>query len=180
MAAPSRSEEEITRLFRIRRTVLQMLNDRGYLVNDFEINETRAGFLAKFGDRFRREDLEFKKYKRNDDNDPIYVFFPDDEKVGVGIVRTYCNRMKIGEVHRAIMVAKQNLTPMAKKCISGMASDFHLEVFQSYTLKETQLPRIQITHPIARYYGLKRGQVVKITGLVKQQADTSHTDTSFE
>ncbi|GAV91188.1 RNA_pol_Rpb5_C domain-containing protein/RNA_pol_Rpb5_N domain-containing protein [Cephalotus follicularis] len=186
------SEEEIRRLYRIRKTVMQMLKDRDYLVGDFEISMTREQFMQKFGENMKREDLLINKSKRNDSNDQIFVLFPDEQKVGVKTMKTYTNRMKAENVFRAILVVQHNLTPFARTCINEIASKFHLEVFQEaellvnikehvlvpehqvlsseekktllerYTVKETQLPRIQVSDPIARYYGLKRGQVVKI------------------
>ncbi|EYU34199.1 hypothetical protein ABFS83_03G035000 [Erythranthe nasuta] len=186
------SDEEITRLVRVRKNVMQMLKDRGYMVGDFEIDMTKYQFLQKYGENMKREDLVINKGLRNNSSDQIYIFFPEEPKVGVKTMKTYTNRMKEEGVHRAVLIVQQNLTPFARTCISEISTKFHLEVFQEaemlinikehvlvpehqvltpeekktllerYTVKETQLPRIQITDPIARYYGLKRGHVVKI------------------
>ncbi|KAH7511949.1 hypothetical protein FEM48_Zijuj12G0038000 [Ziziphus jujuba var. spinosa] len=203
------SEEEIARLFRIRKTVMTMLKDRNYLVGDFEINMSKEQFKGKYGENMKREDLTINKAKRSDSSDQIYVFFPEEQKVGVKTMKTYTNRMKSENVFRAILVVQQNLTSFARTCVNEISAKFQLEVFQEaellvnikehvlvpehqvltteekktllerYTVKETQilicylfpvcagvigvqLPRIQVTDPIARYYGLKRGQVVKI------------------
>lgn len=128
------SEDETNRLFRIRKTVMQMLRDRGYLVADFEVDMTKDQFRRKYGDSMKREDLVINKSKRNVTSDQIYVFFPEEPKVGVKTMKTYTNRMKSENVFRAILVVQQNLTPFARTCISEISGKFHLEVFQEAEL----------------------------------------------
>lgn len=70
------SDEEIKRLFRIRRTVMQMLRDRGYFVGDFEINMSKEQFIAKFGENMKREDLVINKALRNDSSDQVSLWYP--------------------------------------------------------------------------------------------------------
>ena len=94
--------------------------------------------------------------------------------------------------HRAIIVVQAGMTPSAKQSLVDMAPKYILEQFLEsellinitehelvpehivltpdekeelltrYKLKENQLMRIQANDPVARYFGLKRGQVVKI------------------
>jgi DNA-directed RNA polymerases I, II, and III subunit RPABC1 len=122
----------------------------------------------------------------------VFVFFPDDVKLGVKTIRRYCERMREEAVTRAVIVVQGAMTAFAKQALAEMAPKYILEHFtevellvnitehmlvprhtllseeekrallERYNLKETQLPRIQAHDPVARYYGLKRGNVVKI------------------
>lgn len=67
------SDDEIKRLYRIRKTVMQMLKDRGYFVGDFEVNMSKQQFISKFGENMKREDLVINKTKRNDNADQVFL-----------------------------------------------------------------------------------------------------------
>lgn len=66
------SEEEFNRLYRIRKTVMQMLRDRGYLVTDYEINMSKIDFSRKYSENMKREDLVFNKAKKDKSSDQVF------------------------------------------------------------------------------------------------------------
>ncbi|XP_016382590.1 DNA-directed RNA polymerases I, II, and III subunit RPABC1-like [Sinocyclocheilus rhinocerous] len=184
-------EEETYRLWKIRKTIMQLCHDRGYLVTQDELDQTLEEFRSQFGDkpsegRPRRTDLTVLVAHNDDPTDQMFVFFPEEPKVGIKTIKMYCQRMQEENITRAIIVVQMGMTPSAKQSLVDMApkyicsSAIHLqdhdlvpehivmtkeevtELLARYKLKESQLPRIQAGDPVARYFGLKRGQVVKI------------------
>ena len=185
---------EVTKMFRVRKTCFKMLAKRGYIVSEENINQTTDSFREQFGDTPSRESMTILVEKADDNADQIFVFFPEDEKVGVKPIKTYCERMKAENVFKAIICVRTNLTAFAKQAIREVSQrGYRIEYFRDaelviditehklvpthivlsdqekdellkrYRLKPSQLPRIQQQDPIARYLGLRTGQVVKIT-----------------
>lgn len=122
----------------------------------------------------------------------IWVEFLPDTSVGIKQMRNFAQHLSSNNFHTGILVTNVNITPAALKIIPAVASETRIECFveqdllvnithhelvpkhvllskeeqakllQRYRLKATQLPRIQVGDPVARYLGLRRGQVVKI------------------
>jgi len=190
-------EQEVYKLWKIRKTVMQICHDRGYLVTQDELDQTIEQFKEQFGDkpserRPGRSDLVVLVAHNDDPTDQMFVFFPDDPKIGIKTIKTYCTRMQEENITRAVIVVQTGMTPSAKQSLVDMAPKYILEQFlesellinltehelvpehvvmtqeekeellKRYKLKDNQLMRIQASDPVARYFGLKRGQVVKI------------------
>lgn len=78
--------DQQTLLFRVRKTVLQMLKDRGYIVSEKKLNQTKQEFAETYNGS--RESLNALVEKRASEDDgtlgessKLIVFFPDAEKL---------------------------------------------------------------------------------------------------
>ena len=50
-------------------------------------------------------------------SEQMFVFFPDEPKIGIKTIKTYCQRMQEENIHRAIIVVQQGMTPSAKQVL---------------------------------------------------------------
>mmetsp|Transcript_123569 Transcript_123569/g.357344 ORF Transcript_123569/g.357344 Transcript_123569/m.357344 type:complete len:213 (-) Transcript_123569:29-667(-) len=189
--------DEVTKLWRVRKTVFKMLADRGYHVQPKALEESKDEFMQMYKELQEegggRERCLILVHKTNFPEQQLIVFFPEENKrVGVKPIRVLAEKMDEKGIKEAILVVRQPLTPLARTAVQEAMSKMRIEVFAEnelivnitdhelvpkhvplsdeekrqlldrFKLKPTQLPRMQITDPVARYFGCQRDQVMKI------------------
>eukprot|EP00727_Mastigamoeba_balamuthi_P009814 m51a1_g5455 hypothetical protein (210) ;mRNA; r:222389-223443 len=188
--------EQAAKMWRVYRTVQEMLSDRGYFVLPEDLNMSFDEFRAKFaggGKTVSRDLMLLVTQHKDDPSDTgrMIVFFNGDEKVNLTPIKGYCETMSSKGIVRGIVVIAGVLTSFAKRAVLAMTKqkielfseeellvnitrhslvpehqvlsrDEKATLLQRYNLKDSQLPRMLVTDPVSKYYGLQRGQVVKI------------------
>jgi DNA-directed RNA polymerases I, II, and III subunit RPABC1 len=121
----------------------------------------------------------------------VWVDFNGDPSIGVKQIRAFAQHIDQHNFYTGIYVTAASVSSSCYKIAATVAPKI-LEIFlesdllvnitmhelvpkhvllskeekmkllERYRLKESQLPRIQASDPVARYLGLRRGQVVKI------------------
>ncbi|KAF1816386.1 RPB5 subunit of DNA-directed RNA polymerase [Eremomyces bilateralis CBS 781.70] len=121
----------------------------------------------------------------------VYVEFNNDENLGIKQMRQFAHTITENNFYTGILVHGVDMTPSARKLIPTvlphiielfketdllvnitkhelvpkhilLSREEKAKLLERYRLKESQLPRMQVNDPVARYMGLRRGQVVKI------------------
>lgn len=85
-----------------------MCHDRGYLVTQEELDQNLDEFKVHYGDkpsegRPQRTDLTILVAHNDDPTDQMYVFFPEEPKIGIKTIKSFCHQMQDQNVTRAIM-----------------------------------------------------------------------------
>ncbi|XP_003382082.1 retinol dehydrogenase 12 [Trichinella spiralis] len=136
-----------------------------------------------------RSDLSFLVSHEEDAAENLFVYFADERKVGIKTIKNVCLRLQSENMSRAIMIVQEPMTAIARHSVADLSPKYKLEQFleaelmvniirhelvprhvimsskekdellDRYKIKEHQLPRIQSTDPVARYYGVVRGQL---------------------
>nr|XP_027068831.1 DNA-directed RNA polymerase V subunit 5A-like isoform X1 [Coffea arabica] len=183
---------ESHRYYLSRRTVLEMLRDRGFLVPNSEIGLSLQDFRNNYGQQPDIDRLRISALHKDDPSNKILVLFCGPNVVKVNVIRGIANQiMNKDTLSRLILIVQNHITSQAMKAVDLLP--FKVEIFQitdllvnvtkhvlkpkhqllteeekqrlleKYNIEDKQLPRMLQKDAIARYYGLEKGQVLKVT-----------------
>jgi DNA-directed RNA polymerase I, II, and III subunit RPABC1 len=107
------SDPELPKVYKIRKTLLQMLFDRGYDVDEKEIEEPFETWRLSFKDR--KNSLCILQRKRDDNSQEIYVEYSEDLKLGVSHITRFAEKLVGQNIPRGILIIKGGISPIAKQ-----------------------------------------------------------------
>ncbi len=187
------SPEEQSRLYKVWKTLNEMMEDRGYEKNK-NANMNKEEFIQEFSKQAKLKGVFIKIGPNNPDNVfRTYYEYNPDPKLNIDTIKNLVEFMKsFNKINSGILISAGKLTQQAKLRIMEINTHIPVETFsigelvvnitkhvlvpkhillkpeekdqllKRYRIKPSQLPKIFITDPVAKYLGLKRGDVVKI------------------
>jgi len=175
-------------LYKVRQTLLEMIEDRGYFVPDIE-KITFEQFVIKYDNK------TLDIYIKNDKNSKIfYIHFHNENKnfsksdlknIMQKIISTYDENINLilllkekensavskelsKDMYKNVEIfLKKNMIFNVTKHIYVpkhilLNKEEELELLEKYNTTKGKLPKLSKTDPIAKYYGMKNDQICKI------------------
>jgi DNA-directed RNA polymerase I, II, and III subunit RPABC1 len=176
-------------LFKVRQTLLEMIEDRGFYVPDIE----KITF-EEFSIKYDNKNLDI--YIKDEENNKIfYVHFHNENKsfsksdlknIMQKLITTYGNE----NINLILLLKEKENSAVSKELCKDIYKNVEIflkknmifnvtkhiyvpqhiiltkeeeaEVLEKYNTTKGKLPKISKTDPIAKYYGMKNDQVCKI------------------
>ena len=181
----------LPKLFRVWKTLNRMMEDRGYIIENENYSQmTYDDWLLKTNNKATLNGIYYKKDGENIVR--LYYEYLEGNKLIASDIGNFFGKMKEAKADSGIIVISGILSSQAKQKLADINSELQVECFniselmvnitehtyvpkhilltheqkkdllKRYKIKENQLPKILTKDPVAKYLGLKKGDVVKI------------------
>ena len=176
-------------LYKVRETILEMINDRGYLVPESE-NITFEEFVLKYNNKnidiFINDEVKNKKIYVHFHND-IKNFSKSDLK---NVMQKVISEFSDQDINLILLLREKENSAVSKELMKEayknvevflkknmlfnithhvlvpkhilLTKEEEKDLLEKYNTNKGKLPKISKVDPIAKYYGMKSDQVCKI------------------
>ena len=178
------------KLFRVWKTLNKMMEDRGYIIEENYSQISYQDWLLKNNNKSTLNGIFYKKVGENIVR--LYFEYLEGLKLIANDIGSFFSKMKDAKADSGIIIISGILSSQAKQKLADINIELQVECFniselmvnitehayvpkhillteeekkelmKRYRIKESQLPKILHNDPVAKYLGLKRGDVVKI------------------